>query len=400
MNNFIKFADKSLLPCDEYYGEFEIRSNDPECDEVHDFVYTPFQHAGPWGIFTSQGTAHQSAIDRQGPQAALIHQIPELSVAPDHLPWAPDEDYVYAGRFNPHFGHFLVETLPRLWWLVREPIGRRKILMHAGTDFGWMHHFPFACKIWKALGLSADNLVTFGHPVRVKRLTIPHVSLRQQAFAHSVFGELGRLIGDRITAGLGQEPHPRPGYLSKTQLTQAVGRLANESVLENRLAAEGIDIIHPDKLDFAEQVHLFQTRPCILGTAGSAFHTCLFSRQQPRLILLEARAWVNTNFTLIEHLSGSVAEHYYQPGLCDLGPTETVQSYRVLADAEAAARDLLDIMRTAPVRLASKAAGFDDNEAIPSSERHRSPMHRLWACLRRSVPLLSKLRGTSGTPRL
>lgn len=333
----------SLVPCLGPWGLDEIRIGNPEDRTFDDVLYTPFAYDGCWGLFDRSGEPLPGSVDLRGTDGENIHQIPRLDIDGSGVPFADEAEYVYGGRFNPHYGHFLVETLPRLWWLAREPLGERKVLMHAGRDFSWRPHYRFASDIWDALGLSPDRLVTFDHPVRLPRVRVPAPALQQQVFAYTAFRDLCLRIAARL---IGEGPFPvapKPVYLSKTRLALAVGVFEREEVIERQAAACGFEIVHPQELSLADQVRLFETRYLIVGPGSSAFHTCVFARQQPRQVQLSPLPLVNTNFTLMERLTGAEAQHLYQLGTSDIGADARAQMWRRLPDPEGAARDLVRI---------------------------------------------------------
>lgn len=246
-----------LLRCERFRGVCDIRSGDPPIQTLSNVVYTPYDHGRRWGIFDEHRQPVTGCLDRREPHDLLIDQIPEIPGGIEDVPWAPDEEYIYGWRFNLHFGHFLVETLPRLWWLAQEPLNGRKILMHGDGDASGWFECGFARTIWSALGISPENLSPFDKPVRIRQLRVPLPSLQQQTYGHEAFGRLCRQIGASLLNGKTSKNNSTPVYLSKTKLDLGVHVIANENIVEARLAADGIEIIHPQFLSLDAQIELF-----------------------------------------------------------------------------------------------------------------------------------------------
>ncbi|MEH3145627.1 MAG: glycosyltransferase family 61 protein [Methylobacterium frigidaeris] len=299
----------------DLWGGDEIFAGQPKLVEARNVYYVPWEHNGRWGIFDSNDHIIESAIDRAHPSGEMLQQVPESPVHYDDINLrAIDSEYIYGGRFHPHFGHFLVEALPRYWMLAQERRRFQKILVHTDAHENFFGDFPFARIIFTALGLTRGDFLKFPTPAKIDKLLIPETSLRPQAFGYEAYGELCRYIGKRL---LGSEPiikNPKPVWLSKTKLQHGVSRFINEDIIERRLLDAGFDIIYPEELGFVDQIKLFTSRLVIAGTTGSAFHTSLFTEPNAKLIMIDPVGFRNSNFSIFEKLSGHRVDHYFPAG--------------------------------------------------------------------------------------
>lgn len=360
-------ARAHLVRCDTFWGASALREGDPPTVAAVDAIYTPYDHGSRWGVFDSSGRPIPAATDFRGPSNLPIDQVAEISGAIDEAPWASDDEYVYAGRFNPHFGHFLVETLPRLWWLARQDRQSRKLLMHgAGTPEGWFGR-DFASRIWGALDLAPADIAVFDRPTRIRQLSVPAPALQQQTYVHDVFGLLCRTVGARMLRHADLTRKDVPVYLSKSKLDLGVHVFVEEEALEARLAEAGVEIVHPQHLGLDAQVRLFETRPAILGPTGSAFHACIFARETPRQMTLSPSRAINANFALLDRVSGNRTEHFHQEGTVDLGPSERYHARHALADPRAAADDLLRLLNEVGVPPQAAQEPIGEIDAPPHS---------------------------------
>ncbi|KAB7782442.1 glycosyltransferase family 61 protein [Methylorubrum populi] len=342
-------AQPAYVRCRDMFGTANLRHGDPATRTVFDAIYTPFRRDERWGVFEASRDTVEACIDYREPHYHLMYQKPIYPDSAINVPLAPEDRYIYGGRFNPHYGHYLVESIPRLWRIAREGLAGRKILMHGeGDPTGWLQ-LDHVRTTWEGLGLTQDDFAHFDYPVRIRELTVPLPSLQQQTFAHPVFGELCRKIGQSVLGTLAERPiNTTPVYLSKTRLGSGVNVVVGEDVVEQRLAAEGFDIIHPQELSLREQIALFDERSVILGTAGSAFHTSVFSSRPSRQIAISPINSVNSNYVLFDKLSYTETEQYYQIGTHDIGGNEHFLTRRKLADPIVAAENLIRITRDGP----------------------------------------------------
>ncbi len=336
----------TLLPADRVWGGAEVRPGPPRVERLRDVVYTPYHFDLAWGVFDHDGRIVEPTVDRRYPQGEPIAQVPEITAAElaSAVP-APPGEYIYVGRFSTHFGHFLVETLPRYWSLTRGVGPRQKLLIHEVRAYNFFEGFPFAQDIFRALGLRREHFFFAVEPTRIAELTVPHASLRQQAWAHPAYGRLCRHIGRRLLAGRRATRRGRPVWLSKSRLGEGVARFLDEDRLEAALSAAGVEIVHPETLPLAEQLALFEEREAVLGMTGSAFHLAAFASAPTRLIGLGCDATVNSNLVLFDRIGRLDMQRVYAPGTIAARPIHgrfLVEA--TLPDPEQVARDLLALI--------------------------------------------------------
>jgi capsular polysaccharide biosynthesis protein len=72
-----------------------------------------------------------------------------------------------------------------------------------------------------------------------------------------------------------------------------------------------VDVFYPELAPFSEQLDLFTSRPVILGTAGSAFHTAAFLPRPIRTILVNPEPTLNANFRIFDALTGARPAYFH-----------------------------------------------------------------------------------------
>jgi capsular polysaccharide biosynthesis protein/predicted O-methyltransferase YrrM len=305
-----------LKPCTECWGEVELRNSLPAIEAHNDVTYVPYAAGDAWGIFSQDGRAVEATVDLHGPDGTAQNQILQWHgvVPPD----ADDQLYVYAGAINLHYGHFLINTLSRLWPMAVEvPAGR--LLFHGPGEPAEWFAVPFIGEIFAALGVTPDRIAVFDAPVQIKTLYVPRTSFQEQRFVHRIYADLTHQIGANLLRGRAPRPGLPPVYLSKTSLDAGVGRVLNEAEIESRLSERGVEIVRPETLPLVEQIALFIERPAVLGTTGSGFHTSIFVASRAKLLVLSTIPGPNSNFLLIDAANSNDADYVY------CGDTEVVE---------------------------------------------------------------------------
>lgn len=336
-----------LLPrtAEHMRGRAELIDADPPV-EVHRDVYaTPHVEEGRWGVFDADDRPVALAVEMGLDPLAPLRQVPEsptrAALVTERAP--AGFDYVYAGRYVHHFGHFLVETLSRLWpWREGLP-ARTRLVVHGDGDPAVWFTTPFARAAFSALDLGPDDVLHVDRPLRFERLLVPGQAFVPGARAHRVFGEMTRRMGERLTRGLPPAPRTdRPAFMAKTRLIGGVSHLVNEEEVVERLASRGVEIVHPQEMSLAAHVRFLEGRRTISGWVSSAHHPRLFTPDAGRFSML-APERPNSNFALIDGLTGRPGDYWWDPdGRNTPLPGSTFIVDRVVSDPVAVADALME----------------------------------------------------------
>ena len=170
--------------------------------------------------------------------AFLLVRVYGTSARPA-VPAGPPERHVgeaiYAGPLLPQFGHFLLESLARLWALRDAPAGL-PILWHVVDP----RLRPWQRDIFAMVGLDPRRFVMIDRVTTVGRLLVPDPGFRIRLDCHP-----------RQMAALAAVP-ARPldpakrVWLSRSRLPPAKVGVEEEALLEDRLRAGGWTIFHPE----------------------------------------------------------------------------------------------------------------------------------------------------------
>lgn len=198
-------------------------------------------------------------------------------------------DTLYIGHFFPHFGHFLLETLPELYWarLYRD----HSISMHLWRDTNnavdpeGIAAFVHSRDV---LGLGRNRFQYIGsRPARTTHLIAAKrgapIEAKPSQFAPVVYREIAdysrRSVFDT----------PEKVYFSRRMFS--ANRSTNEAAVEQVFADLGFAIIYPERLLFNEQVAMAANAKVLAGLNGSAMHLGVFMGSGTRQIIIGRRGW-------------------------------------------------------------------------------------------------------------
>jgi capsular polysaccharide biosynthesis protein len=194
-------------------------------------------------------------------------QVPP-PLLPDQEPSRELPTGVFAGYLYDHYGHFLLESLARLWAPpLAAPAPLIWIAGWADTLSPWMHD------VLDLLEVPGQRVVVTARsgPIEVDELAFPEPGFE---FGRHFHPWLARRLG--VVEHDSRRAHAHV-WLSRSSLVPASG-LDEEVELETALASDGWTVIHPEQLTIAEQVAAMAAAVHVAGLEGSAFHTLLLLR--------------------------------------------------------------------------------------------------------------------------
>jgi capsular polysaccharide biosynthesis protein len=261
---------------------------------------------GRAALYTNDGTRVDSTnrilVPKSDPTFQKFYKHSPSSIeVPDCV--AHDEPVLYLGQAVDHYGHFLIDSMARLWAAlnVRLPclmLDMSRLSGSYGSEILTALHLsvvsPTAPTIYRTVWVPYPAFIRNGHPA-------PEADA-----AHL-----------RVTTALYQPDRPKrwvkPVFLSRSRFNSMIRSTdaQTEAALEQTMAEAGFEIVHPETLPLAEQIAIFNESPTIVGMLGSAFHTALFSRHdyRGRIVLLTWDDKATIIYKNVDTLKGYTA-HY------------------------------------------------------------------------------------------
>lgn len=180
---------------------------------------------------------------------------------------------IYAGPLLPAYGHFLLESLARLWAAPSFP--HHPIVWTVNSAQSCDHLLPWMRESLDLLGIN-NTVRLIREATLIEQLIVPSPGFEiQYRFGrhHSKF--LARLDWRPI--------QDRKLWVSRSGIDPDIRQ--GQKMLEAALAADGWTIIHPETLSLTEQLQEFSSAARIAGEQGSALHSVIFLRPAPGLRL-------------------------------------------------------------------------------------------------------------------
>jgi len=217
------------------------------------------------GVLTADGTLVENSITWRG--QSQVTQQPRLPQAHEigHLPG----NWLFLGPLFGHFGHFLVESISRIWALDALR-GQIDGVLYVPKFQNRPEHVADVYRPFlQALGVDVPML-NIADPVRVDRVYVP-----RQGFGMFQMIEGAPEFRAFIRAHAGREIAPKGPeklYISRSALPAQRGSVVGEKLLEGWLETEGYTVFHPQKHSFQDQIAAYKAATHIIGVDCSPLH--------------------------------------------------------------------------------------------------------------------------------
>lgn len=286
-----------------------LREDDLKVQTFHDTIFDPRWN----GLYTVDGRLLlETALTRHA-EHRIVKAPTRIDVDMTSINFLPEA--VYGGTiFDNHWGHFLMESLARLWpfeknsnvrflselqWLFRRttsPSERRQ------------DGLPLVLSAIEGLG---DRALLPNAPVRIGTIHVPERANVLGLCAAPAYGRLGAQLGDTLLhTGTRRECFSgRKVYLSRQGLSATKRRILGEAKLEEILVTRGYNILYPERLTLADQIALFSEAEMVVGCIGSAFHTQLLCPANPAATLYLCPDEPSLTYAIMDRLKATPA-HY------------------------------------------------------------------------------------------
>lgn len=187
-----------------------------------------------------------------------------------------DDEVIWGGPIMGHYGHFLTESVSRLWPLLSNS-GLEGLPVVFVTPF----EKPFIMEWLAAFEVRVVTLPTQG-VVRFKRVFVPEPAWRLNRW---IAPEV-RDIHLRARRGLRIGSASRSGviWLSRFELERQ--RVPYDEGLLEWLLGRHVRVVSPQRLTLAGQVAAIEGSAAVAGLVGSAFHSVLMAAEIPNCVYI------------------------------------------------------------------------------------------------------------------
>ena len=233
------------------------------------------------GVFDSNMNFVAGFFRRNPPKNSLFgvsgaYEVDEIAKS--------DEEVIFGGVLIGFFGHFILECLGRMWYILKNPEDKRKIIFLLVRDeFEWFYQF------FDLLDIDRERIIILKKPVQFKKVIVPDEAVHSWYDYTKEYLEPYNYILNKVS-----KSNIKKLYLTRSKLG-ITGRandefpgkyLCNEEYFEQFYSEKGYTIISPEELSIEEQISMMTGADEIVATLGSLSHFALFCKPETKFTIL------------------------------------------------------------------------------------------------------------------
>lgn len=298
----------------------------------------------PSGVLDSEGQFVTNSISWSATDDRINGepQIPDARDITD-LPGT----HMFAGISYGHFGHFITESMTRIWALdeVRDKIDGI-IFTPKNQMKDNLRPFEVYSDLKDNLGLSGIPITCPAGPIRVEKLYVP-----KQGFGLGDLTGGSRKFRNYINTHAGVNIEPKGAekiYISRSMLPPERGGILGEQKLEQYLIAEGYAIFHPQRETKLDQLAQYKAAEMIVSVDCSPLHLLGYvgnSRQRVAILRRRSMAFGELFSRQLSEFKGITShlvdalvndwlpENTNRPSRSSFGEVRLSEIYRMLREA-------------------------------------------------------------------
>lgn len=232
-------------------------------------------------------------IDEKGNYVELSKQKARVQGYYDPYKYGTEdssETVVYCGFFNKAWGHYITESISRLWYALKNDESVDAYVFFDVLD-GNKHFSGNYLELLKLLGI-ADKVKIINRPTKFNKVIIPEEGFVYNDHYTQKFIDFFQFINKKGLDLYNGEKYEKV-FFSKRKLIISAESNLNEKFLDNYFKKNGYKVFYPEQLSLIDTIGILQNAECFAGIASSLLHNQLFGTHQQTTICIEKQAFYN-----------------------------------------------------------------------------------------------------------
>lgn len=267
------------------YNIFESGSHALQYDIIESAtIVVPSENSRIAPVVLEDGTIH--------PYSYEDDDLPSVVNKKDIKTEYYNQTVLYGGYLDPHWGHFLMDSLSRLWPIFYSGIKVDKIVF--ASHYNSID--AYTPNIRESLRLAGiiDKVELITERRRFSQLIVPQRSISPRHFACQETNTVyDAIIKQAIKENRNEENINRRIYLSRSKFPKARANEPHTEWIDHYFADNGFEIIYPEKLTLVDMITKIQESEIVVALSGTLPHSMVFGRYGTKTWIIEKTPAVN-----------------------------------------------------------------------------------------------------------
>lgn len=202
-----------------------------------------------------------------------------------------DKTVLFAGRLNPHWGHFIMDSLSSLWLAFQPDAPKFDEIVFVLTECKPAELHPNIKHTLELTGLT-NRLRFVSEESAFSTVIIPQAAVEPRDH----FAEESLAVYDAVAAEVDAKNIPTYGdkiFMSRRRFKKGILNEPDSEWVDSFFVANGYKVIYPETMDVAELIAALRSAVSVAALSGTLPHNMIFARPQTELIIIEKTPGIN-----------------------------------------------------------------------------------------------------------
>lgn len=224
----------------------------------------------------------------------------ELSSLPDRINGAysverydtRDLNVMYCGYYNSTWGHFITDTVSRLWYALKGNENIDKYIFIGESNVSQYSIGGNYLEFFQLLGI-ADKVEIINVATRYKKVIVPELAFDLETHYSMPFMSIYEAIIQNVMAEKGEkEPteYPKKIFFTRSGIKKARRYEVGMSKIDEFFKLNGYEILRPETLTLKTLVRYLHNCDEVATFTGSVCHNVLFGKMHQKITIIERYA--------------------------------------------------------------------------------------------------------------
>lgn len=269
---------------DSLYSKYIDRTGKLGCRKLSNISITPVGHTGEGFIEEKENWI----LD----DCNMVAEIKTAETGQE----IRDQRVLYCGFMRCEWGHFLVNSMSRLWYIIKNPdeyFDKFVFCLPSSIQFTLTGNFK---ELLTILGI-IDKVEFINEATAFREVLVPDLSWSLQKHYSEEFNLVYDTVCSRILVADNRTDSNRPKRVFFTRSGLSKARLSEIGIemLDDFFRRNGFEIIYPERLSLSDMVYILHYADLVAGASGTTVHNILFGRKGQKLVIAE-RNVINNDF--------------------------------------------------------------------------------------------------------
>ena len=207
-----------------------------------------------------------------------------------------DEEVMYGNFFYKHWGHFIIDIVNRLWYLVKyQKINKIKIIFTTYINSNIKIDGNYR-KFLNLFGIKDENIILINEPTKFKKVIIPESSIYPGKYYTNEYIDIFNKVSENVEISSDID---KKIYLSRRNFKKAKNKEKGEEDIEKFFNMNGYISVSPEKIPLEKQIQYFRDSEEIVCINGTLSHNFIFANENKKSVIINKTYKLNKNQEMI-----------------------------------------------------------------------------------------------------